>query len=165
MPGFLSVLSTCHAWSCQRAISLLITLCQMLLLLLYVQLYHPHYLHLISVMLFSRKAALNFLTTSKTFLICPFSYMCLLFMTLFIVSKFHLFFSSVWLLSVSPWYFFFSFFFLHDIVSCIRIRILSLFPPFRKLCCSLSEPGKDYAKWKKPVTETTFCMILFIWNV
>ena len=154
MPGFLSVLSTCHAWSCQRAISLLTTLCQMLLLLLYVQLYHPHYLHLVSVMLFSRKAALNFLTTSKTFLICPFSYICLLFMTLFIVSKFHLFFL------VCGYYQS-----LHDIVSCIRIRILSLFPPFRKLCCSLSEPGKHYAKWKKPVTKTTFCMILFIWNV
>lgn len=78
MPGFLSVLSICHAWFCQRAISFLITLSQMLLLLLYVQLDHSHYFRLISVMLFSRRAALNSLTTSKPFLyallaMCAFS--------------------------------------------------------------------------------------------
>lgn len=81
-------------------IFLLVTLSQMLLLLLYAS-----YIVLIvtspyRLCFFSRKAALNFLTMSKTFLICYFSYVYLLFMTLFTVSDFHLF-SSVRLVSVS----------------------------------------------------------------
>ena len=27
------------------------------------------------------------------------------------------------------------------------------------------EQQKNYTKWKKPHTETTYCMILFMWNV
>ena len=29
----------------------------------------------------------------------------------------------------------------------------------------MDEPSKHYAKWMKPDTETTCCMIPFIWNV